>query len=70
MPADYVKTHFQKYGHEGDKAQKVWSFTLKTYREIGLKGFYRGGGVKIVQYNINSFFTVPLFEKMLRKYDY
>jgi hypothetical protein len=72
MPIDYVKTHYQKYYEAGEKETKISmaKFISKTYQEGGIKRFYMGTSVKLVHYNINSFLTVPIFEKMLRKYDY
>ncbi len=65
MPADYVKTHCQKYDCE-PSSKNMWNFCLKCYRRNGLMGFYRGGAIKMVYYNINAMLTVPLMEKVLR----
>jgi len=53
-----------------DKKISMAKFILKTYQEGGIKRFYKGTSIKIIHYNINSFLTVPIFEKMLRRYDY
>lgn len=58
MPADYIKTHYQKYGSK--EVSSIWKFVLRAYKKNGISGFYRGGAVKIVHYNINSMLTVPL----------
>lgn len=59
MPADYVKTHFQKY-NSAAKQVSVVKFVGECYKKEGIMGFYRGGGVKMVHYNINGLITVPL----------
>jgi len=61
MPIDYIKTHFQKYSENAKVNIKFYSFALSSFKEGGIKGFYRGSGVKIIQYNLNSLLTVPLF---------
>lgn len=66
MPADYIKTHYQKYGSQQGG---VSNFIRSCYRKQGLMGFYRGGSVKMVHYNINSMLTVTLMEKLLRMVD-
>lgn len=67
MPADYVKTHFQKYSNNKKKVLVV-ELVRDCYRREGIVGFYRGGGVKMVHYNINGLLTVPLLEKLLQSY--
>lgn len=66
MPADYVKTHFQKHTTEHAAPLKLREFVSRCYRSHGFKGFYRGGLVKMIHYNINSMLTVPLMEKLIR----
>jgi hypothetical protein len=68
MPVDFVKTHYQKFA-TSIKGTPMWVFAKEIYRSGGVRQFYRGGLVKIVQYNINAFFTVQLFERVLRSYD-
>jgi hypothetical protein len=38
------------------------------YKAYGWKGFFKGWQVKLVQYGINSFFMVVLFEDLLKEY--
>jgi flagellar biosynthesis protein FlhB len=66
MPADYLKTHFQKYNMELTKQMALREFIVLVYRKNGIRGFYRGGSVKVIHYNINSMLTVPMMEVMLR----
>lgn len=66
MPADYIKTQYQRYGSSQVGSRSMFDFAQRCYKINGLAGFYRGGSVKMVHYNINSFLTVPLMEKILR----
>ena len=66
MPADYVKTHYQKFSQFSQKKEGILHFIKSSYRQHGIKGFYRGGLIKIIHYNINSMLTVPMMEKMIR----
>lgn len=66
MPADYIKTQYQRYGSSQLRSKSMYDFAQRCYKINGLAGFYRGGAVKMVHYNINSFLTVPLMEKILR----
>jgi hypothetical protein len=68
MPVDFVKTHYQKFSNSR-KGTPISAFILEIYRTGGIRHFYRGGAVKIIQYNINAFFSVQLFERVLRVYD-
>lgn len=68
MPADFIKTHYQKCVNS-TTGISMNKFAREIYKVGGIKQFYRGGLVKIVQYNINAFFTVQLFERVLRAYE-
>ena len=75
MPIDCVKTQFQK-NTNGDKIEnqisqkKKLNKTIKQiYNLYGWKGFYKGWQVKIIQYTINSVFTVSIFQQILKKYE-
>jgi hypothetical protein len=67
MPLDFIKTHYQKFSNFNKGS--LSSFVRKVYKSGGLKLFYRGGSIKIIQYNINAFFSVQLFERVLRAYN-
>ena len=60
MPMDYIKTHFQKYTLKAETKIGLGAFIRSNYRSKGLRGFYRGGMVKIIHYNIQAMLTVPM----------
>lgn len=68
MPADYIKTHYQKFNQTEVNKLSLREFIYRNYLRIGIAGFYRGGFIKIIHYNINAMLTVPLMEKLLRNY--
>jgi hypothetical protein len=69
MPFDYVKTQYQKF-NSLNLSKPFSTFVKDTWKKDGVRAFYRGSLVKIIQYNINAFFTVQLFERLLKSYDH
>ena len=68
MPFDYVSVHFQKYSEKKQKKVSVMEFVKEVRKTKGLLEFYRGSGVRLIQYNINAYFTVALFEILLKDF--
>jgi len=63
MPLDMTKTLYQQ--HNEEFANKKLTETLKiVYKKTGFKGFYYGWQPRLIQYIIQSFFTVTALEKM------
>lgn len=67
MPFDFVKTKYQKF-NSSNLSTPLSTFIRDVLKKDGIRVFYRGSLVKIVQYNINAFFTVQLFERLLKSY--
>jgi len=66
MPFDMAKTLYQQ--HSNEFVNKKFSDTLKiVYNKAGLKGFYYGWQPRMIQYMIQSVFTVTALEKMEQK---
>ncbi len=63
MPVDCVKTHSQRYSADSQSRNRLgfWGMTKKIYVNYGMKGLFKGWETKLIQYNINSFFTVTVF---------
>lgn len=64
MPVDCVKTHFQRYNSARITSGNSLSFlgmTKKIYQNYGIRGLFKGWETKLIQYNINSLFTVTVF---------
>lgn len=68
MPFDYVKTQYQKF-NSSNLGIPLSTFAKDILKKDGIRAFYRGSLVKIIQYNINAYFTVQLFERLLKSYD-
>lgn len=68
MPFDYVKTQYQKF-NSCNLGIPISTFAKDIWKKDGIRAFYRGSLVKIIQYNINAYFTVQLFERLLKSYD-
>ena len=66
MPVDFIKTHFQKF--KGSEKPSFKEIVGNRYMEVGLRGFYIGWQVKLIQYTINSMFTVAILERHLNDY--
>ncbi len=62
MPFDFIKTSFQKDHHDSDKS--VREFIKSNLKEKGIKVFYTGWQVKLVNYLIQSVFFVNLYYKL------
>jgi len=66
MPLDMTKTLYQQ--HNEEFANKKLRETMKiVYKKTGVKGFYYGWQPRLIQYIIQSFFTVTALEKMEHK---
>ena len=66
MPFDMTKTLYQQ--HSEEFVNKKFSETVRTvYKKAGLKAFYYGWQPRMVQYIIQSVFTVTALEKMEHK---
>jgi hypothetical protein len=66
MPFDMTKTLYQQ--HSDEFVNKKFLETLKVvYRKTGFKGFYYGWQPRMIQYMIQSVFTVTALEKMEQK---
>jgi hypothetical protein len=62
MPFDFIKTSFQKDHHESNKS--LIEFIKNTIRDKGIKVFYTGWQVKLLNYLIQSVFFVNLYYKL------
>lgn len=62
MPFDFIKTSFQKDHYDSSKS--VREFIKTNIRERGIKVFYTGWQVKLVNYMIQSVFFVNLYYKL------
>jgi len=63
MPFDMTKTLYQQ--HSEEFVNKKFTETLRVvYNKTGLKGFYYGWQPRMIQYIIQSIFTVTALEKM------
>lgn len=65
MPFDVVKTQMQKAGHP--KQSSVMHLMKTVYRSSGVRGLYAGWQVRLVQYMVQSVFTVSILEHLERK---
>jgi hypothetical protein len=66
MPFDMTKTLYQQ--HSDEFVNKKFLDTLKVvYKRTGFKGFYYGWQPRMIQYMIQSVFTVTALEKMEQK---
>jgi hypothetical protein len=66
MPFDMTKTLYQQ--HSNEFVNKKFSETLRiVYNKTGLRGFYYGWQPRMIQYMIQSVFTVTALEKMEHK---
>jgi len=66
MPFDMTKTLYQQ--HSEEFVNKKFTETVKVvYNKTGLKGFYYGWQPRMIQYIIQSAFTVTALEKMEQK---
>lgn len=66
MPFDMTKTLYQQ--HSDEFVNRKLSDTLKiVYSKSGFKGFYSGWQPRMIQYIIQSIFTVTALEKMEHK---
>jgi hypothetical protein len=66
MPFDMTKTLYQQ--HSDEFVNKKFMDTLKVvYRRTGFGGFYYGWQPRMIQYMIQSVFTVTALEKMEQK---
>lgn len=63
-PFDFAKTQIQKEGHTNDHTFKVMVNYCKAY---GFKILYTGWQFKLIQYIIQSLFTVAALEHLERK---
>ena len=66
MPVDYLKTQFQKNG--SSERPQLKKLIQQRYQSSGVRGFYIGWQVKLIQYTINSIFTVGIFESLMNDY--
>ena len=69
MPADFIKTHYQRFNEQSYQKPTLSEFIKETLKTKGVKGFYRGTSVKLLHYNLNALITVPMMEKMIRMMD-
>jgi len=69
MPADFIKTHYQRFNDHPYQKPTLGDFIRETIKTKGIKGFYRGTSVKLMHYNFNAMITVPMMEKMIRMMD-
>lgn len=66
MPFDMTKTLYQQ--HSEEFANKKFTETIRTvYNKAGFRGFYYGWQPRMIQYIIQSVFTVTALEKMEHK---
>lgn len=66
MPFDVVKTALQQKDPVADEG--LWRILTKTYRVYGLQGLYAGWRPRMVQYMLQSAFTVTLLEQLERNW--
>jgi hypothetical protein len=65
MPFDVVKTQMQKAEH--GKESSVLDVMKKIYRMNGVSGLYTGWQVRMIQYMVQSVFTVSLLDHLERR---
>lgn len=57
MPIDCIKTFFQQY--DGLEKKRPYSKVIrKIYEKHGLRGLYLGWSARLIQYQIQSAFTL------------
>jgi hypothetical protein len=61
MPFDFVKTQMQK---EGYHKEKTFEIMKKYYNQEGIRVLYTGSQFKLLQYILQSIFTVVLLDKL------
>lgn len=66
MPFDFVKTQMQKAEHVNERS--VIAVIKRVYQTNGARALYAGWQVRMVQYMIQSVFTVPLLDYFERTY--
>lgn len=62
MPFDVVKTNLQKDRYLDNKS--VFKTMLKIYRNHGVSAIYAGWQVRMLQYMIQSVFTVTILDRL------
>jgi hypothetical protein len=62
LPIDAVKTNLQKIN--SSNARTILGVVRYIYSRYGIKGFYTGWSLRLIQYMIHSGFTVSLLEKL------
>ena len=66
MPLDYIKTQYQR--NNAQTKGNLLNFIFSEVKRVGVKGMYIGWNFKLIQYNINSFFSVMILEQLLNRY--
>jgi hypothetical protein len=72
MPVDCIKTHYQQFrpmDNQPVNKTSLREMTAQIYHKYGIRGLFKGWESKLIQYNINSYFTVAIFESTLKKYE-
>jgi hypothetical protein len=64
-PFDLVKTHQQR--SQSPANQKVWSILATLFKKHGFKGMYTGWKIRVVQYMVQSCFTVTFLDKFKQR---
>jgi hypothetical protein len=64
MPFDFVKTQMQK---EGYRQEKTFILLKNFYTEHGINVLYTGWPIKMIQYILQSVFTVVLLDRLENK---
>lgn len=62
MPFDCAKTRLQMYSYV--KKNSVFNVMKEVWQQGGIRGLYAGWQSRMLQYTINSAFTVTVFEKL------
>lgn len=67
MPIDCIKTFYQQFdGHKNDQS---FVKTVKTmFKTHGLRGLYLGWSARLIQYMIQSAFTLIVIEDLHKQY--
>lgn len=70
MPVDCIKTFYQDYeGLVKSKNLSFFQFLGNSFQDYGLKGLYLGWQARIVQYMIQSAFTLIVIEELHYEYE-
>lgn len=65
MPIDCIKTFYQKYEMTMQR-EPFLKTIVKLHCKYGLRGLYLGWSARMIQYTIQSAFTLIVIEDLLR----